>query len=245
MERKKVLRVLKFVLVGVFTVIVLLFLTSAGSSSTYYEEVQQESETIKGGTEETTQEQQPIRATCESEAQYEYELLFESNYYDESLVVAGGSFQDWCKLAYAEGGSDGEEAMAAVVATTLNRINSPDFPDDFWAVITMEDAYNSVRDGKIWIMTNDPYECTYEMISDELRHYVWLALAYGYDPTETKLREVAVKNGIEDLNQYVGDGALYFYNPDAVSDYEYGLRKSIKCETRIGSQIFYTYWDEP
>ena len=242
MERKKVLRVLKFVIVGVFALIVLLFLTSAGSGSTYHEEIQRESETVKGG---TTQEQQDIGASCESEAQYEYELLFESNYYDESLVVAGGTFQEWCELAYAEGGSDGEKAMAAVVATTLNRIGSPDFPDDFWAVITKPCAYNSVRDGKIWIMTNDPYECTYEMVSDELRHYVWLALAYGYDPTEAKLREVAVENGIEDLNQYVGDGALYFYNPDAVSDYENELRRSIRCETRIGSQIFYTYWDEP
>lgn len=185
-----------------------------------------------------------IEAGCSTENQFEEQFILESNYYDESLVVAGGTFEDWCKLAYAEGGVDGPEAMAAVAATTLNRIENPDFPDDFWGVISKSCSYNSVEDGKIWIKEEVPYECEYSMISDSLRHAVWLALAVGYNPTVEKLEKEAIKNGIKDLEKYVGKGALYFYNPDAIDKEEIEARKYVKCKVKIGSQYFYTYWDK-
>lgn len=145
-------------------------------------------------------------------------------------------------LVLAEDGIESEEAQVAVAATVINRVlsESNDFPNDFYGVINQSGAFSSVRNGKIYIMTNDPYEATIDMVSESTKKAVQRALE-GEDPTEEALREEARRLGLDE-DFYAGDGALYFYNPKACGPEALKARENIQVEVDLGLHSFYKIW---
>lgn len=143
-------------------------------------------------------------------------------------------------LVFAEDGIENEEAQVAVAATIINRVLSNDFSDDFKGVINQSGAFSSVRNGKIYIMTNDPYEATIDMVSESTKRAVQRALE-GEDPTEEALKEEARKLGLDE-EFYAGDGALYFYNAEACGPEELKARENIQVEVSLGLHSFYKVW---
>lgn len=103
--------------------------------------------------------------------------------------------------------------------------------------------YSSVKNGvpSIYIKAEDKWiPVTEDMLSDELKAAV--DRAFEKDYTEELLKEVAEEKGLDET--YYEDGALYFYNPNAVSDYQASLRANIKVFFQYGRHVFYRVWDK-
>lgn len=149
--------------------------------------------------------------------------------------------EDFYKIVYAEDGIEDEDTQVAVAATILNRMLSENFMHDFYAVIYQENAFSSVHDQKIYIMTEEPYEVTLDMVPESTKNAVNRALL-GEDPTEEALREEARRLGLDE-DKYAAGGALYFYYPGACGPEELARRQDISVQVNIGYQYYYKVWD--
>ena len=145
-------------------------------------------------------------------------------------------------LVAAEDGNEQEDYQVAVAASILNRLESQSH--DFKNLLTLEDVifqnnqYSTVRDGKFYHNSTEIIE---EMVSEETKSAVQRAL-YGEDPTEALLKEEAERLGL-DVEQYVGNGATFFYSPQWCSEEVLSARRNIKVKIQYGDHIFYAYWD--
>ena len=144
-------------------------------------------------------------------------------------------------ITYAEAGLEDEEHQVAVAATILNRMMAESFPNDFYEVIYQKNAFSSVHNEKIYIMTDEPYEVTLDMIPESTKNAVHRALM-GEDPTEEALRAEARRLGIDE-EQYAEGGALFFYNPNACGTNALEEREGIKVKVSLGLHTFYKVWD--
>lgn len=159
---------------------------------------------------------------------------------EESSKMSEEEFQNRCRMTYAEAGLELMEGQIAVQAVIINREETPEFPDSFEEVINQSGAFSSVHDGEIYIMTYNPYVLDYEDIPDITLEATQRALE-GEDPTEQLLWDEAVRLGLNP-EEYAAGGALYFYNPDACSEFALRERDNIKCRVRIGNHVFYKVW---
>ena len=148
--------------------------------------------------------------------------------------------ESFYKLVYAEDGIENEERQLAVAATILNRMLSDKFPNDFYGVMNQSGAFSSVRNGVIYIMTNNPFQVTLDMIPDSTKSAVHRALQ-GEDPTEVALREEATRLGVN-AEEFASDGALFFYNPNACGPKALEQRASIQVKSQLGYHYFYKIW---
>lgn len=144
-------------------------------------------------------------------------------------------------LVFAEDGIEDEDTQVAVAATFLNRMLSDSFSSDFYEVLYQDNAFSSVHNEKIYIMTENPYEVTLDMIPESTKNAVHRALM-GEDPTEEALRAEARRLGIDE-EQYAEGGALFFYNPNACGTNALEEREGIKVKVSLGLHTFYKVWD--
>lgn len=143
-------------------------------------------------------------------------------------------------LVFAEDGIEDEDTQVAVAATVLNRMLSDSFSSNFYEVLYQDNAFSSVHNEKIYIMTDNPYEVTLDMIPESTKNAVHKALM-GEDPTEEALRAEARRLGLDE-EYYAQGGALYFYSPSACSQEALAARESIQVKVKIGLQYYYKVW---
>ncbi len=148
-------------------------------------------------------------------------------------------------VAYAEAGVDGKEAVKAVMHVLYNRTKAEGFGSSIREVVNKSGAFSSVRGGYVYLVTS---EGNILVTQDILPTYVNEAyetfvaeVQAGIDPTKELLQEQANLLGFEEP-KFWQDGALYFYNPYAISWNEQNARASIRVQIPIGSQYFYCYW---
>lgn len=148
-------------------------------------------------------------------------------------------------VAYAEAGIDGKEAVKAVMHVLYNRTKAEGFGSSIREVVNKSGAFSSVRGGYVYLVTS---EGNILVTQDILPTYVNEAyetfvaeVQAGIDPTKELLQEQAYLQGLDDP-KFWQDGALYFYNPYAISWNEQNARASIRVQIPIGSQYFYCYW---
>lgn len=142
-------------------------------------------------------------------------------------------------LTYVESGNQEEEGQVAVAATILNRLESPEFPDSIEEIAFQKGQFSSTKNHKFYICDK---AITIEMVPEQTLRAVDRAL-FGEDPTEEYLKNEAKIKGIENIEKYAEDGALYFYNPKACSRQALADRANIKVSVSIGAHNFYKYWD--
>lgn len=142
-------------------------------------------------------------------------------------------------LTYVESGNQEEEGQVAVAATILNRLESPEFPDSIEEIAFQKGQFSSTKNHKFYICDK---AVTIEMVPEQTVRAVDRALL-GEDPTEEYLKNEAKIKGIEDIEKYAEDGALYFYNPKACGQQALADRANIKVSVSIGAHNFYKYWD--
>lgn len=120
------------------------------------------------------------------------------------------------------GEADGEDFLGqvAVASVFINRMkrNSSEFGGGtFEGVFNHPGGFSPVIDGVVFLQ-GTPVTC--ERVTDSVRDAVQAALN-GYDPT---------------------GGALFFYNPQKVSQRQRWLRHMVTDYTVIGNHWFYRYW---
>lgn len=142
-------------------------------------------------------------------------------------------------LTYVESGNQEEEGQVAVAATILNRLESPEFPDSIEEIAFQRTQFSSTKNGEFYIGEKVQ---TIEMVPEKTLIAVEKALS-GEDPTVDLLRERTNALGISDVEKYVGEGALYFYNPHACKENALEARARIKVKGVIEEHTFYRYWD--
>lgn len=139
------------------------------------------------------------------------------------------------QIVYAEAGNQPFEGKVAVAAVVLNRVESSIYPDSINEVIFQKSQFSPVKDGKIMA-------CGKEVKEGEIPQSCIEAAEQalnGADPTEDLLKKEAVRLGL-DPEKYAGDGALGFYNPNAINcTSELTARNCIKCQVKIGDHYFY------
>lgn len=87
--------------------------------------------------------------------------LEEEEYWDSLELLA--------LVVEAEAGNQSELGKRLVVDVVLNRVDSEEFPDTIWEVLTQKNAFSSYWDGgldKVW----QPAESTYRAIESELKN---------------------------------------------------------------------------
>lgn len=116
----------------------------------------------------------------QNEAFEPYEITpddLETEYYYDSLELLALCVE-------AEAGNQGLYGKKLVADVVLNRVDSPDFPDNIADVIMQKNQFSVVLDGRIW--TAEPSEETFEAIREELEertnHEVIFFTAEGYSP---------------------------------------------------------------
>lgn len=97
------------------------------------------------------------------------EELEEQEYYDSLELLA--------ICVEAEAGNQSLDGKRMVVDVILNRVDSPDWPDNITDVITQPYAFSSYRDGgmeAVW----EPSEETFQAVRMELESRSWPELCY-------------------------------------------------------------------
>lgn len=117
------------------------------------------------------------------------------------------------KVIYVEARGECLEGKVAVGATVVNRLNSPEFPDDINDVLK---HYASIK-----------------YITDEMVSEV---------PECAMAAEKALK-GEDPLRDELGGPTLFFYNPDLSDEDQVEARKDIKVTARIENHVFYSKWE--
>lgn len=67
-----------------------------------------------------------------------------NNNYNEDLALLA-------RVIYAEARGEPLEGQVAVGAVLLNRVKSPNFPNNLWSIIFRSGEFCTVRDGQIWL----------------------------------------------------------------------------------------------
>src|SRR5690606_10702790 len=75
------------------------------------------------------------------------------------------------RVIYSEARGEPYIGQVAVGAVVMNRIQSPDFPDNIYEVVFQPGAFTAVDDGQYWLTPN---ETAYRAARDAVR---------GWDPT--------------------------------------------------------------
>ena len=200
---------------------------------------------VESGTDPVIVENEAESESEESNTEYEDDstsaIETEENQNDGFIVnLSQQELEDFYKLVYAEDGIESEEYQVAVAATIINRILSDSFPDDFYGVISQKNAFSTVRSGKIYMMTSEPYEVTLDMIPESTISAVQRALR-GEDPTEEALVAESRRLGLDE-KYYAQGGALFFYNPAACDQEALTARESIQVKFNFGLHCFYKVW---
>lgn len=143
-------------------------------------------------------------------------------------------------IAKSEAGIEDSFGKILVINVAINNMKESGY-SNLIEEFTASGRYSSVINGVPCIKQNDEWiPVTEEMLSDELKTAV--EMAFEKDYTEELLREVAEAKNLD--KTYYEGGALFFYNPDAISSYQASLRENIQVEFRYGRHIFYRIWDE-
>lgn len=162
------------------------------------------------------------------EMEYEENINEENSLKNEELMLLA-------KIVYAEAGNQPFEGKVAVAAVVLNRVKSSIYPNSIKEVIFQKSQFSPVKNGKI-------VACGKEVNKEEIPESCIEAAEQalnGADPTADLLKKEAVSLEL-DPAKYAGEGALGFYNPDAInSKSELTARECIKCQVKIGDHIFY------
>lgn len=101
----------------------------------------------------------------------------ESEYYYDSLELLALCVE-------SEAGNQGLYGKKLVADVVLNRVDSPDYPDNITDVIMQQNQFSVVLDGRIW--TVEPSEETFEAIWEELEQRTNTEIIFftseGYSP---------------------------------------------------------------
>lgn len=139
-------------------------------------------------------------------------------------------FKNLVLLVICEAGSEPREGQVAVVATVLNRVNSPRFGGNISDVIFAPGQFSCVWDDVFHLGSQ---EIHYSQLSD-----------FGIDVVPIEEAVNAALNGEDPTEDQLGeDGALYYYNPDYTCSSESDLRATISNKQKIGNHVFYRIWD--
>lgn len=132
--------------------------------------------------------------------------------------------------------------VSRTIESTENLGNSIDIQPKEISYENLQRNNSKLADNeKIYIMTENPYEVTLDMIPESTKNAVHRALM-GEDPTEEALRAEARRLGIDE-EQYAEGGALFFYNPNACGTNALEEREGIKVKVSLGLHTFYKVWD--
>lgn len=82
--------------------------------------------------------------------------------YDDAQVLM--------KIAQAEAGNQGVEGMALVMKTVLNRVDSDDYPDTCYDVVSQRGQFESYRNG-MYAKAVPSAECHLALAEIEMGHY--------------------------------------------------------------------------
>lgn len=145
-------------------------------------------------------------------------------------------------MAKAEAGTEDSFGMTLETNVAINR--AIETGGSLIDVYTADGQYSSIHngvphlrivheDGSIeWILVTE------DMITDEIREAV--DKAFEKDYTEEILKEEAISGGLD--SSYYEGGALYFYNPYAISAEREKERAGIKVAFQHGNHRFYRDW---
>lgn len=207
----------------------------------------------KGGTsviEEVLQDTETVELLDGSIGLREVEIrFFSSSYFFSAQTEINNNYynpteneRQWAYLmAYAEAGIEKPFGQTLVINVLINRAlrNNSDL-----ITVSLEDGqFSCIHNGVPCIYSDKEdvwFPVTEDMITDELRDAV--DSAFEKDYTEDLLKEVAEAKNLSE-NYYQG-GALYFYSPGAVSDYQSNLRANIQVSFRYGGHVFYKVWNK-
>lgn len=148
--------------------------------------------------------------------------------------------RNWaCLMAKAEAGTEDSFGMTLETNVAVNR--AIETGKNLIDVYTEDGQYSSIHngvphlrivheDGSIeWILVTE------DMITDEIREAV--DKAFEKDYTEELLKEEAISGGLD--SSYYEGGALFFYNPYAISEEREKERAGIKVAFQHGNHRFY------
>ena len=145
-------------------------------------------------------------------------------------------------MAKAEAGTEDSLGMTFETNVAINR--AIETGDSLIEVYTADGQYSSIHnglphlrivheDGSIeWILVTE------DMITDEIREAV--DKAFEKDYTEERLKEEAISKGFD--SSYYEGGALYFYNPNAISAKRAEERAGIRVSFQHGNHRFHREW---
>ena len=196
----------------------------------------------------------PLEDTYEEEPEKVQEQVQEQEKVQEQVqevtvvpvAISGGSNynptaeeRQWAyRIAKSEAGIEDAFGKTLVINVAINNMRASGH-SNLIEEFTYSGRYSSVVNGVPCIMGNDGLiPVTDDMLTDELKNAV--DLAFEHDYTEELLKQVAEAKGLD--ASYYEDGARYFYNPDAISEYQASLRADIKVRFKYGRHIFYKVW---
>lgn len=143
-------------------------------------------------------------------------------------------------VAKSEAGIEDSFGQTLVINVAINNMKANGY-SSLIEEFTASGRYSSVKNGVPSIKQNGKWiPVTEDMLSDELKSAV--EMAFEKDYTEELLKSVAEEKNLSE--DYYKDGALYFYNPNAVSDYQASIRANIKVSFKYGRHVFYRIWDK-
>lgn len=143
------------------------------------------------------------------------------------------------KLVYAEAGTEDALGQIYVANVIINRAILYDI--DLIEVSLQDGQFSCMHRGVPCVYRNEKWiPVTDDMISDELKTAV--DSAFEKDYTEELLREIAQQKNLGE--KYYEGGALFFYNPRAISDDASNSRSKIKVLFQHGGHNFYRFWDK-
>ena len=121
---------------------------------------------------------------AEQEEIFEAVEIYEITPDDLELEYYYDSLELLALCVEAEAGDQGLYGKKLVADVVLNRVDSPDFPDNITDVIMQPNQFSVVPDGRIW--TVEPSEETFEAIREELEQRTNTDIIFftseGYSP---------------------------------------------------------------
>lgn len=145
-------------------------------------------------------------------------------------------------MAKAEAGLEDSFGMTLETNVAINR--AIETGDNLIDVFTADGQYSSIHNGvpHLRIVHEDKsiewILVTENMITDEIRAAV--DKAFEKDYTEEILKKETISKGLD--SSYYEGGALYFYNPNAISAKREEERAGIKVSFQHGNHRFYKKW---
>ena len=143
------------------------------------------------------------------------------------------------KLAFGEAGLEDAMGQTLVINTAINNMRERGF-SNLIEEFTAPKRYSCVINREVYI----PYGTGKRLVTEadltpELKDAV--EEAFRKDYTEELLKNEAESKGLNDPKYYEG-GALYFYNPKAVSEEQAKARENIEVKFQHKNHTFYRNW---